>query len=74
MKKKYLYIISIVVILLLIIGYNIIQPNSGKMLCIYSNKGVQFHAKEDWCSQTSEHPYGERTGGAEGRKGKGPRR
>ena len=38
MKKKYLYIISIVVILLLIIGYNIIKPNSGTMLCTYNSK------------------------------------
>ena len=38
MKKKYLYIISIVIILLLIIGYHLIQPNSGKMLCTYSSK------------------------------------
>ena len=38
MKKKYLYIISIVIILLLIIGYNIIKPNSGTMLCTYSSK------------------------------------
>ena len=38
MKKKYLYIISIVVILLLIIGYNIIKPNSATMLCTYNSK------------------------------------
>ena len=38
MKKTYLYLISLIVALLLIIGYYLIQPKSGIMLCTYNSE------------------------------------
>ena len=38
MKKTYLYLISLIVALLLIIGYYLIQPKSGIMLCTYKSE------------------------------------
>ena len=38
MKKSYLYIISILIVLVLISSYFLLQPKSGIMLCTYSSK------------------------------------
>ena len=38
MKKKYLYIISIVIIIILVAGYYLLQPKNGVMICTYFSK------------------------------------
>lgn len=37
MKKKYLYISSIVLVILLIVSVTLLEPKSGQMLCTYKN-------------------------------------
>lgn len=37
MKKKYLYISAIVLVILLIVSVNLFEPKSGQMLCTYKN-------------------------------------
>ena len=37
MKKKYLYISAIVLVILLIVSVNLLEPKSGQMLCTYKS-------------------------------------
>ena len=38
MKKKHLYIISIIIVIILVIGYFLLQPKNGVMICTYNSK------------------------------------